>query len=355
MRQRLVRTLFAALALCALMSPVSLMAQAPRIQAGSVVRPDTVEVGDPFVFVVTVAVPAGAKVEWPRIEDSTAVVNMRGPVRVIDEGTKGSTRRERAEYTLSAWNVGRLPLGLNDAIVRAGGTTLRVPLGEAQIFVRSVLPGDSTLHVPKPARDLFERVVPWWERWWPAALVLALLGLLAWLWRKLRKRKPAVAAAPFDPYGRALHEFSRLEQLKLADAGEAGRWAALVLDVVRLYLRERVEEATLALTSSEVLEALESMPDIPHDRLHSLMVDVDSIKFAARSVSAERARKLATDARDIVESVEHNIQARRAAEREARAAADRAVERDRLAAEDAARKASRQPKSGRRGPPAGVG
>ena len=37
-----------------------------RVKAGYLVRPDTVEVGDPFTLVVTVVVPEGSRIEWPR-------------------------------------------------------------------------------------------------------------------------------------------------------------------------------------------------------------------------------------------------------------------------------------------------
>lgn len=325
-----------------------------RVQAGTLVRPDTVEVGDPFTFVVTVSVPAEARVEWPTITDSAAVVAMRGPVRIIDEGTKLGMRRERAEYELAAWDVGTLPLGLDDAVVRYGSTTMRVPLTNATVMVRSVLPGDTTLHVPKPARALFPHVVPWWQQWWPALLVLAALGLLWWLWRRRRRTAAAAPAVPLDPYQRSQHDFERLERLALADAGEAGRAVALALDVLRMYLVARLSTARLSLTSGEVLDALADDERVPHDRLRSLLIDADSIKFAARIVSPSRAREMAAEARALVEAIEQAEVARRAAEaaaREAALAAEAAARRD---AEEAARKASRQPSRGARGPKAGV-
>lgn len=323
-----------------------------RVRAGSLVQPDTVEIGDPFSFVVTVAVPAGARVEWPSLADSAAVVAMREPVRIIDEGTKLGTHRERAVYTLSAWDVGALPIGLPDVVVRFDTTTVRVPLGDAKVIVRSVLPGDSTQHVPKPARDLFPRVVPWWQQWWPALAVLAALALLWWVWH--RRRRAAVGPpvqGPLDPFTRAQHEFDRLERLGLADAGEAGRWVALSLDVLRLYLAARLPAATLSLTSGELIDAIGDDPRVPRDRLWSLLADIDGIKFAARLVSPTRAHELAATARAIVEHIEGAEQARRAAEEAARQQAAAQAARERRESEERARRASR----GSRGPKAGAG
>jgi hypothetical protein len=323
-----------------------------RVQAGSLVQPDTVEVGDPIMFVVTVAVPAGARVAWPSIADSAATVAMREPVRITDQGTLNGQRRERAVYTLSAWDVGALPIDMPDVVVRMDTTVVRVPLTNARVFVRTVLPGDSTQHIPKPARDLFPRVVPWWQQWWPALLVLAALGAL-WWYRRRRRRSPvaAVARVPLDPFARAGHEFERLERLGLADAGEAGRYVALALDVLRLYLAERLPSAALSLTSAELVAAIGDDERVPHDRLRSLLADADDIKFAARLVSPARARELAGTARVIVDDIEAVERARQAAAEAARRAALEAAARARLDSEDAARRAS----TGPRGPKTGAG
>jgi hypothetical protein len=322
-----------------------------RIRAGSLVQPDTVEVGDVFTYVVTVAVPADARVEWPTIADSAAVVAMRGPVKVIDEGTKLGGRRERGVYTLSAWDVGRLAISMPDMIVRMGASVVKVPMGDATIFVRSVLPGDSTQHRPKPARELFPRVVPWWQQWWPALLVLAALAVLWWMWRRRRHARPAaLGQRVLDPFARAQHEFDRLERLGLADAGEAGRFVALSLDVLRWYLAARLPAATLSLTSDELIAAVGDDPRIPRDRLWSLLTDADDIKFAASLVSPKRAGELAAAARHIVDHIEGADQAQRAAEAAAHRAAEEAAAREAQEGEDRARRASRAS----RGPTSGA-
>ena len=172
---------------------------APRIRAGSVVRPDTVRVADVFTYTVTVELPRDARIEWPSISDTTAAVSQRATVSVNDDAT-GSIRRETATYSLAAWDTGSVPLGLPDAVVRQGDYTVRIPLG-AQVYVRSVLPGDTTQHVPKPARDAsslqdiygqidaLERsvvqaraFVQYTERYrWPLSLALFALLLELWL------------------------------------------------------------------------------------------------------------------------------------------------------------------------------
>lgn len=317
-----------------------------RVKAGFLVRPDTIEVGDPFTLIVTVVVPEGARIEWPTLDDTTAMVVSRAPTKVTQESMRAGGRTERAEYALAAWNVGVLPIGLKDAIVRYGSTTLNVPLVDANVFVKSVLPGDTSMHKPKPPRDLFPRVVPWWQRWWPALLVLAALALLWWLLKRRRTRAGTTAHTALDPYARAVHDFERLDRLALADAGERGRYVALAIDVVRTYLALRNPLAVLSLTSSELIVAVADDDRIPRDRLISLMADGDGIKFARRVVSGTRARELAADARAVVEHIEAAERARRAAEAAARAAAAKAERDAKQTDEDEARRKSRRPKAG---------
>ena len=321
------------------------VAVASTLRAGSVVRPDTVAVGDPFTFVVTLEVPANVTVQWPSITDTAAAVAMRGPVTVTTESL-GALRRETAEYALTAWNVGTLPIGMPNAIVRAPDGVRSVSLADARIVVRTVLPLDTSLHVPKPPRGLFPRVVPWWQAWGPAVAVIAALALLWWLWRRRRRRVVRRPSAPLDVFGRAMHEFERLQRLELAGAGERGRAVVLAADIVRTYLAERVSDAALSRTSAELLVGISDDPRIPRDRLASFLAEADRIKFAQRVVVEARAREMQAEARAIVEAVEAADHARRDAESAAREAAVRAAREASRQHEDDARRSSRRPKGG---------
>ncbi len=316
------------------------------IRAGSIVRPDTVTVGEPFTLLVTIEVPLSATVQWPAIGDTAAMVAMRTPARVSSV-VAGAVRRETAEYTLAAWNIGVLPLGVPDVTVRMDSAVIAVPLRDARVVVNTVLPGDTSLHVPKPARDPFPRVVPWWQLWWPAAVVVALLVALWWLWRRWRTRRVAVVApTPLDVFARALHDFERLQRLALVDAGERGRAVALAVEVLRTYLAARVPSSTLAQTSPELLTAIDQDARVPRDRLASLLTDVDVIKFAHHEVPRERARTLQAEARAIVEAIEAAEQARRQREEAARRDAERLARERAQRDEDSARKRSRRPTAG---------
>ncbi len=327
--------------LAQLLAAASVAAQPTGVRSGFVVRPDTVEVGDPFVLVVSIVVPGNARIEWPSIDDTSATVAMRSPVRV-QTATDGTSRRETAEYELAAWDIGKIPVGLVDPVVRIGATTIRVPIAAASIFVKSVLPGDTTLHVPKPAKSLFPRVIPWWEKWWPALLVVAALLLLWWYRRRRRGEALLQTAKPFDPFARATHDFDRLDRLALCDLGEPGRAVALATEIVRSYVAARIPTAQLSCTTPELVEVVEHDERVPQQLLGVLLDEADAIKFARQLIECGAAKQLTIHARTVVEEIERrhleNIAAEAARrEREALEARDLEVERN-----DAARRQSRR-------------
>ena len=266
------------------------------VQAGAVVDRDTVTVGDVVRLTVRVRAPIGSTVNFPTGLDSLAPVQALEPPTVRD-GADSSVVDRVATYRLSPWDIGRQPIRLGDVLVQSNDGDRRVTLTLPTLFVRSVLPADSTLRVPKPPRPLLgvRAPVPWW--WWAlGALAVIAVGLLVWWW--IRRRR--VARPARDPFADAEAAFARIERLRLPDAGEPGRHAALMTDVVRRYLAARHEPATLASTSGELLTTVRGMPTVPFERLRLLLDEVDPVKFAAAPLDVQRARELGEEAKAIV-------------------------------------------------------
>ncbi|HTK47207.1 MAG TPA: hypothetical protein VL328_04415 [Gemmatimonadaceae bacterium] len=274
----------------------SAAAGAITVQAGAVVDHDTVTVGDVVTLTVRVHAPLGATITFPTGLDSLAPVQaLEAPT--VRDGADSTAADRVATYRLAPWDVGRQPIALGDVLVQLDDGERRVALTLPTLFVRSVLPADSAQRVPKPVRPLLavKAPVPWW--WWALAALAALgLGLLVWWWRRRARR----GATPADPFATAEAAFARVERLHLADAGEAGRHAALMTDVVRRYLAERHEAASLSNTSGELLGAVRGIATVPFDRLRRLLDAVDPVKFAAAPIAAQQARELGAEARAIV-------------------------------------------------------
>ncbi|HEV7991620.1 MAG TPA: DUF4381 family protein [Gemmatimonadaceae bacterium] len=274
------------------------------VQAGAVVDHDTVAVGDVVRLTIRVRAPLGATVNFPTATDSLGPVQAIEPPTVRD-GADSSAVDRVATYRLAAWDIGRQPIRLADVLVQSEDGERRVALTLPTLFVRSVLPADSAQRVPKPARPLLDvrAPVPWW--WWAlAALAALMIGLGIWWWR----RRSRDAESTGDPFADAETAFARIERLRLTEAGEPGRHAALMADVVRRYLAQRHPVASLANTSGELLAAVRGIESVPFDKLRRLLDEIDPVKFAAAPVPPARARELGDEARTIVRE-EHDAAA----------------------------------------------
>ncbi len=269
------------------------------VKMGFTVTPDTVVIGQPFNLLVKVHAPTGVRFEFAdgpdtATENGVRPIELRG-ARVVS--MLGDTAV--ALYRLVAWDVGAQPLRIADVRVSYQGLERRPPLGTASVFVRSVLPTDDDLRVPKPARPLI--VLPvfnWWP--WIALAVAALVGgLLWWAWWRYRNRP----IPPVDPYVRAQREFARIEARELVESGAPEEHLTNMVDVTREYLAARVPGVRRSDTSSELLRGMQPRGGIEGE-LPGLLDWADFVKFARGSVGGEEAAALGKRAREIVDHVE---------------------------------------------------
>ena len=286
-----------------LQDPTATGRRAIPVQLGVRVAPDTVTVGQHFIAVIRMRAPRGAVITLPGVSDSayasapTATQLLGKPAIEPVADTSGTTMS--GAYRFAAWDTGLQQLGLPDIVVVSGSDTGYVSLASRTVFVRSLLPADTALHVPKPARPAIALRPFDWRPLLIAALVLA-AALLAWrLWIWFRRRKER----SLDPFMVAEREFERIEALGLIRAGEPERHAALMSDVMRAYLAARVDLIELSHTSSELLA---SAPQIHAHApgLGELLWRTDLIKFANNSVEPAEADKLGAAARSVVRGVE---------------------------------------------------
>jgi hypothetical protein len=207
-----------------------------------------------------------------------------------------------ALYHLVAWDVGAQPLRIPDVRVSFQGEESRPSLASASVFVKSVLPADTSLRVPKPARPLI--VLPVFN-WWPwLALLAALLiaALLWWAWRRYRNRPPV----PIDPYVRAQNDFAGIEQARLVENGHAEDHLARMVDVAREYLAARVPGVRRSDTTSELLRTMQPRDGVEAE-LPRLLQNADLVKFARAPVPGDEAIDAGRTARAIVDHVEIRV------------------------------------------------
>lgn len=284
-----------------------------RLQGGITITPDTVRVGDPFTVSIRVRASLGASLEFPAAPDSGGPVEPLDPVQIVTTADSVGVD-QTATYRLAAWRTGTFHIPFADVLVRRDIGNRRVEVSGVVVHVASVLPADSSGLEPKPARAVFTFGLPWWIWALAGAVAVAILMLIAWLFRR-RRRHRSVTGEP--PYTIAEREFDRIEALELVAAGERGRHVTLMTEVLRDYLAAVVEGASVAQTSNELATTLRRAGLGSYARCAALLSEVDLVKFARRSVSAERAAALGREARAIAEAVH---QALTATEKAAKAA-----------------------------------
>jgi hypothetical protein len=272
------------------------------IQMGYRVSPDTVIIGQPFNLFVKIAAPMGVRFEFPAGPD-TAMQNGVRPMELRGEklvSMLGDTAV--ALYHLVAWDVGVQPLRMADVRAALGAQERQLPLSGASVFVKSVLPADTSLRVPKPPRLLI--VLPVFN-WWPwLALVAAIIAAVViwWGWRRYRNRPQA----PVDPYVRAQREFDRVERMGLLDADRGPEYLALMVDVAREYLAARVPGVRRSDTTSELLRAMQPNDGVEAE-LPRLLEQADLVKFAQEDLPRDKAREAGLEVRAIVDHVEARL------------------------------------------------
>jgi hypothetical protein len=272
------------------------------VQMGYRVNPDTVLIGQPFNLFIKVLAPKGVRFEFPLGPDTTTQNGVR-PIELRGEkivSMLGDTAV--ALYHLVAWDIGTQPLRFPDVRVTFEGQERRPPLGAASVFVKSVLPRDTSLRIPKPARPLIVLPVINWLLWLGLLAAAIAAVLLWWAWRRYRNRpKP-----PVDPYAHAQEEFARIDARRLLEGGQSEVYFAAMVDVAREYLAARIPGVRRSDTSSELVRAMKPTDGAEMD-LPGLLEEADLVKFARAEIGREEARAAGLTLRAVVDHVEARV------------------------------------------------
>jgi hypothetical protein len=262
------------------------------------VDPDSVTVAEPFTVSVLVRAPRGTLVIFPPGPDSTQSTEALDPPAVSEEPDSAGMTERRGSYRLVAWETGRLTVPLAPVVVGNGPAAQRLQV-QPLVIVRSVLPVDTALRKPRPTLGILIGSAAWW----PYALgALLALTLIALLWRRHRRRKRRVVAPP-TPLAAAERALAQVETLGLLEAGEPSHYVALVADALRGYLSARAPVVSRAQTTTELVQALYGRA-LPLDRVQAVLAEADTVQFARRPVSAERAKEIAREIRAIIAASE---------------------------------------------------
>jgi hypothetical protein len=290
------------------------------VQMGYRVSPDTVLIGQPFNLFIKVLAPKGVRFEFPPGPDTTTQNGVR-PIELRGEKVVSMLADTAvALYHVVAWDIGTQPLRFPDVRVSFEGQERRLPLADASVFVKSVLPADTSLRIPKPARPLIVLPVIDWLLWLGLLAAAIAAVLLWWAWRRYRNRP----RPPVDPYVRAQQEFARIAARRLLEDGQSEEYFAAMVDVAREYLVARIPGVRRSDTSSELVRAMKPRDGVEAE-LPRLLEEADLVKFARGEIGREEAREAGLTLKAIVDHVEARVNPESEIAKRSAAAKDRAA------------------------------
>lgn len=286
----------------------------PDVQYGVRINPDTVTVGLPFQVLLRVRAPLGARIVLPTGPDSGGTVEALD-TRRLESRADSSAIDVSAVYRLAAWDLGRLSLSLGPITVTDGTGAHTISLSSLAVVVTPTMTAREGARTPRPARDYYADRQPWWWRWaiLGAAVVALLVGWLIVRWWRRRARRPV---PPLGALGVAEQELEHLEHLGLVEAGEWGRYVALVAETLRRFLARRLPQAPLSSTSGELVAALDGDPRVPVERVRDLLTQTDYVKFAGHPLGKEVAQQATDTTRTLMRDIDAAISAAEIATRE---------------------------------------
>ena len=150
-----------------------------------------------------------------------------------------------------------------------------------------------TLHPNQffPPKDVQANPFLWseWSPWFWLSLLVLLLALLAYyLIVRLRENKPIITririVKHIPPHQRALNAIDKIKAEHLQTSEDQKTYYTRLTDTLRQYIRERFGFNALEMTSSEIIERLQTMGDRRMlDELTELFNTADLVKFAKYS------------------------------------------------------------------------
>lgn len=285
---------------------------APTVTAR--ITPEAPAIGEPITVELRVRAPRGSEIRFPVLADTGTRIEPLDP-RAIRDTPNGGQLDRTAIYRLIAWDTGSVDLAFSDIIVRRDGAEQRFPVRFESVRIRSLLPRDTAQRVPRESRAPMDvSTMPW--RWLVGGAVVLVLAF--WGWRRHRRSRAAAPARP-DPGAavRARAAFAHLRALDFLGAGEPGRHALAHVSVTRRFVGERWPTLPIPLTAQELEARLPEIdfPILP-DRLVSLARRAEALAYAAATVTAPDAERIAIDSVAIVEDLEKVYQSRLAREQQ---------------------------------------
>jgi len=248
-------------------------------------------IGEQAHVTLRASMPEGATAEFPVFKASEMVTPGVEVLSSKEEGVRGKDNgfvERSVVYTLTSFDdtLYYLP----PFVVKVDGKKY-----ESKSLALKVLPVEvDTLHVEKffGPKDVQDNPFLWSE-WRPLVLLfvlmLVLLALGIFLYRRLRSGKPIITAIRVVkrllPHQKAMREIEQIKADKMVSSENQKEYYTKLTETLRKYIEERYGFNAMEMTSSEIIQRLTSESDQTMlDELRQLFTTADLVKFAKYSV-----------------------------------------------------------------------
>ena len=272
-----------------------LMAQ--NVEVNGKVESTDVQVGKPFTLDLSLKVPYGWFVEWNDFAIDTLSEQLdiikRGEVeRTADADSNVIVKQQLTLMTFDTGQVQVPSIALKYARSFDDPNRLKAYTDPIRLY-STTMTVDTTLAYkpivePIAAPIKFKEVFPWIL----GALVLVLLVLGLWYWRKHRKTKVdadgnIVRGPVIPPYDKAVGDLKRLREEKIWQSGKVKEYFSTLTDIAREYIEGQFGVNAVEMTTDDILEEIKPLhfPQETYDKLKDTMEVADLVKFAKYSAS----------------------------------------------------------------------
>lgn len=265
---------------------------APRLAAQVTVdvKLDSVQfwVGQQDGLDLIVSLPVKARLTLPGIKsgdelmpDLEVVEVMRPDTTMLDEGKRMEIHQR---YIITAWDSSFYYLPPLPVIV--DGKTYESKRLALKVYTIDV----DTLHADQffPPRPIMDNPFAWSD-WtgimWSALSILLLVGLIAWLWWRLKTGRPIFRMVrrkvKLPPHQVAMTSILKIKEERKWAEEDSKEYYTLLTDALRTYIQDRYGFSAMEMTSAEIIERLTQEDDRKKlDELSEIFRTADLVKFA---------------------------------------------------------------------------
>lgn len=274
---RLNETLTAAMAIAI---GLSSSAAGQQFKIVSSIRPESLTVGDKFLYVNSIEESGEFNIEPLPPGENLGDASVLSKVFKL-EGSNADTVAYAC--TLAVYQPGRFEIPtLTFIATDTTGNSTEFAGQSMALEIRSVLPADTSGLEIADIREPYRLRGPIWPYIViPLAVALILLGLL-WMRKRLRKKTIVPEAPPRPPWEIAFEELDSLRRKRHAEFGRVRQYYFELSLIVRAYLERRYSFPAVESTTHEIENqvSLKVVGKKLYNRLFDFFVRADLAKFA---------------------------------------------------------------------------